>query len=177
MKRHKLNTPLNIQFTLAFYNMTVVFARSRCKTLCPCSRSGCDVSLTSQIPNTSLLLCLSAQLKSQTGVLRLVPCCDFSMRRAGENVLPGFELVKDGKRCARHSSAPLRFTCHGKYWNIPLEDNINAMNYKVTVSDACKHNRAPPPPPLLFIHTRSESVILLQGWCKHVRVNRKQRPI
>lgn len=42
-------------------------------------------------------------LKSQTGVLRLVPCCDFSMHGAGENVLVGFEFVKDGKSCARLS--------------------------------------------------------------------------
>lgn len=104
MKRHKLNTPLNIQFTLAFSNITVVFARSRCKTLGLGSRSGCDVSSASQIPNTSLLLCLSAQLKSQTGVLRLVPCCDFSMHGTGENVLAGFEFVKDGKRGARLGS-------------------------------------------------------------------------
>lgn len=54
---------------------------------------------------------------------------------------------------------------------------MNAMNCKVTVSDACKHERAPPPLLLLLIHTHSESVILLQGWYKHVRVNRKQRPI
>lgn len=50
-------------------------------------------------------------LKSQTGVLRLLPCWDFSMHGAGENVLLGFEFVKDGKSCARLSLSEMNLSC------------------------------------------------------------------
>lgn len=97
------NTPLNMDSRWLSPMLPSVFARSQCKTLPLCSHSGCDVSLTSRIPNTSLLLCLSPQWESQTGVLRLVACCEFSMHGAGESVLLGFEFVKDGESCTRLS--------------------------------------------------------------------------
>lgn len=175
MKRHKLNTPLSIDSILRWLS-SVVFARSQCETLPLRSHSGCDVSSTSQIPNTSLLSCLSPQLKSQTGVLRLVPCCDFSMHGAGGNLLLGFEFAKDGKSCARLSLIRINLPWEMLKRSIRGQYALNAMNYKVTVSAACKRNRAPPPLLLLFIDTHSESAILLQGWYKHVRINRKQRP-
>lgn len=178
MKRHKLNTPLSIDSILRWLSSVLLLFLPGVNAkhfLCVPTRAvTCPRRVRFQ--TQALLSCLSPQLKSQTGVLRLVPCCDFSMHGAGGNLLLGFEFAKDGKSCARLSLIRINLPWEMLKRSIRGQHALNALNYKVTVSAACKRNRAPPPLLLLFIDTHSESAILLQGWYKHVRINRKQRP-